>query len=185
MTELAAAAYDAEQEHVDTALEVRDEMGVRDLMLRLAKVEQECTAVAELRDRVVERYDQRLAGLKDEADAIRSSIEAFILHVNEGRKVSIPDAGTAYLTTRNKGGKVKLADASELENWLAMEGRDDLMAFTEPSLNGKVTLELAHDALFYATPDGKLVHRDTGEVIEVPGVEVEPESKSLALRKAS
>lgn len=183
MSELAARAYEAEQEHVDTALEVRDEMGVRDLLLRLARLDQEADRVRKLRIEIVDRYDQRLDGIDREREAIRQSVENFLVHVNGGRKVSIPDAGTAYLTTRNKGGKATVTDGDALRAWLEQDERD-LIEFKPPAYDPKATLDRAHDVLFYTTPDGKLVHRETGEVIEIPGVQALPESKALALRAA-
>ena len=183
MNDLAAAAYEAEQEHVDTSLEVRDALGVRDLMLRLAKLEQDAAALRELRDQVLDRYDQRLKGMADESEQIRGSIEAFILHVNGGEKVSIPDAGTAYLTTKNKGGKLKVTDAAALE--AALENLRIDVPRKPGAFDVQRALELfADECDIHAHPSGQIVTSDGELIDELDGVIAEPETKSLALRKA-
>lgn len=181
---LAAEAYDAEREHVDTSLEVRDAMGVRDLMLRLAALDKEADQVAALQDAILDRYRQRLAGIHEEQQKLRDSIDAFIRHVNGGEKVSIPDVGTAYLTTKNKGGKVKIADVDAFLTFLRNAQPTIVEAATIERVDERKALELLHDALFYTTPDGKIVERESGLLVEIDGLTVEPETKSLALRKA-
>lgn len=185
MIDLAVQAHDAEQEHVvESMTEVRDEMAARDLLLRLAKLTETEQELKKLREAIADRYAQRLAGIEHEKAELRSSLETFILRFRDGKGVSFPDAGSAYLTTKNRGGKVKLADADAFAKWLVETGNEGLVK-VKPVVDAKASLELAHDALFYTRPDGILVHRDTGEVLDIPGVAVEPECKTLAVRKAS
>lgn len=162
---------------VDPTVVPADELGVRALLIRLARVEREADHLRGVRAQVVETYDAKLAALGGEAAAIRDSLKTY---VERHGKVSLPDAGTAYLTTRNRGGKPKVIDAAELWDWFEVMN-------LEPPLLTQLDTRAALDALldhgYKPTPDGRWVNAESGELLEdVPGVTVEPEARSLAVR---
>lgn len=156
----------------------------RDLLLELAAIAAERDQVKSLMGAVLDRYKHKLDQLTDRETVCRSALEQYILQVNDGEKVAIPDAGTAYLTTKNKGGKLTIADEEALLTFLRRRFPQIVEAATVSTVKVNDALALAADELdIIPTADGKVI-TTAGEVVELPGIGAEPESKTLAVRAA-
>lgn len=156
------------------------ELHARDAMLAIARLEAEQERVRELLTSITERYTAKIETLEREKTRWRETLNTYVTRYG---KVSVPDVGTAYHTTRNKGGKLKLADAAAFADWAeTAENVLPLLAFTEPTLDVRATFDkVVVEFKMLATRDGKVITEE-GAILEVPGVEALPESKTLALR---
>lgn len=184
-----------------TRAELDGELGVRALLIQLRQNEAERERVGRLREGVVAPYDVKLEGLSVMDNRIRAVLDDYLRRAVKpdakgSVKVSIPDAGTTYLTTKNAGGKAKITDAAELERWLeelahpsdadvapALESLE-LRALYVEQLDKAAALELVLERFVAPTKDGQLVRKDTGEFLEVPGIEVMAEERAVAVRLA-
>jgi hypothetical protein len=156
-----------------------DPLIARDALLRIAKAEREFEATKETRDAIADRYEQRLDQLARQIADNRRIVEAYVTRFG---KVSFPDAGGAHLTTKAKGGSLRVFDPAALADWLGANGYET--PTKEPQIDSKAALELARQvAHVHATPDGKIVDHVSGEVVEIPGLACDPETKTLAVRK--
>jgi hypothetical protein len=187
------AAAAVEEEYASDAIGELIETGeasvmhARDLLLALAGVRAEQREVKALRDAIRERYDHKLSRLAEREAELAAYLHAYVVNINDGEKVAVPDAGTAYLTTKNKGGKIVLADAEAFREFVTrrLPKVAEAASETVTVFNERAALELATDELaIRATPDGKIVDTSSGEVVELPGIGAEPESKTLAVRSA-
>jgi hypothetical protein len=168
----------------DEPISIRDEFALRDLLIVLGTVQAERERLIEIQTRILERYAGSIEAKNRQEQRIRQSLENYLL-ANDRQKVGFPDVGTVYLATVAKGGKVKVADAVAFEDWLFSNEHGDLAAYKQ-TLDVTKTLELTRDEFgFHATPEGKLVNSETGEVVEVPGVEVQAEHKALRIKRAA
>lgn len=144
-------------------------LGARAIMLRLKQITTEREANGRLLEAVAMPYKQRDAQLAKENDRLRDSLQAFLTQTDG--KVSIPDAGTAYLSKR--GPKVNVTDKEMLVRWW----RDDA-GREVPMTNPQPEPDLSRMKL--------LILDELGETGEVPpagsGVEVEGPSKGLVVR---
>lgn len=188
---VAAAAAEAEyQETEDGITELIDSgeaspVHARDLLLKLHACKAEQSEVRALREAVVDRYVYKLQQLASYEAELRTTLEDYIVRINDGEKVSIPDAGTAYLTTKNKGGKLTVADEDALLAFLKSRFPKIVEAASKTTVHLGDALQMASDELaIRATSDGQVVTRE-GELVELPGVGAEPESKSLAVKAAA
>jgi len=161
-----------------------DELRVRDALLELRAMDAERERLADLASQIVARYAEQQARLRERADMIRQSVQNYLTERNGGQKLAFPDVGTAYLTTRKA--KAKVVDAPALEDWLESSGHGGLVVLKEAPLDGTKTLELMLDEFGWRVmPGGEIANPDTGEIVaEVPGIETEPEGKTLAVRSA-
>jgi hypothetical protein len=181
-----------------TRSELDGELGVRALLIQLRQNAAERERIGRLKEAVVTPYDVKLEGLSVMDKRIREVLDDYLRRQDAkgaGSKVSVPDAGTTYLSTKNAGGKARVTDAAELVAWL-----EELTALPE-SQGGAITeaelrelyveqldkaaaLELVLERFVAPTKDGHLVRKDTGEFLEVPGIEVTPEERTVAVRLA-
>lgn len=161
-----------------------DELQVRDALVLLKALDAEAHRLDDLANQIVDRYMARKKKLVERADAIRASVKTYIERFNGGEKLSFPDVGTAYLTTRKA--KVSVTDPAELENWMAMEGRDACVVLKEAPMDAKATLELLFDEMGWRVADNGLIVDSDGEIVaELPeGIDTTPEGKTLAVRSA-
>lgn len=187
MTELHEAVAAERPEDDDGFLEREadqgNELAVRDLLARAQAAYAERDRLKALKAEIAQRYDERIASLEAQASAYRQSIEAYLVRWNEGRAVSFPDVGTAYLTTRHA--KITLTNAEAFEAWLETAGLPVPMVETFDKKTALALVQGEGGRYFLDTEQNALIDRRTGEVVDVAGVEVEPESKTLALRKAA
>jgi hypothetical protein len=137
-----------------------DEMGVRDLLLRLTRLEQEQKHVQAQFAQIEDRYDQVLADYDRRVEQIRESIRTWIERVNGGKAVKFPDAGGAHL--RKQSARVRIADESAFAAW-ALE-----MGCIRP--DPASARKLAEQRF-----------KETGELVH--GTELEPETVVLTVRK--
>lgn len=139
----------------------RDLYDVRKAMLAIAKHEKAKADRKTLLARIIDDYK-----CADEADDqqiafLRGAIEGYIVNVNGGQKVSIPDAGTAYLSKR--AAKVEVADEDKAKTFV-----------------GYATKEVPD---WTATKKAALAQVVAGE--EIPeGFAFIPESKTLVIKEA-
>lgn len=139
----------------------RDLYDVRKAMLSIAQREKAKADRKTLLARIIDDYKRA-----DEADDqdiafLRGAIEGYIVNVNGGQKVSIPDAGTAYLSKR--AAKVEVADEEAASKFV-----------------GYAT-KVVPD--WTATKKAALAQVVAGE--EIPeGFVFVPESKTLVIREA-
>ncbi len=157
----------------------------RDVLLTIANLEAKKAEAVAVRDAIAERYDDTIARITDSIREARAQLEAYVTRFGT---VGFPDAGGAHLTTRNKGGKLHVADSVVFEDYVKTSLPDVYEAASETvtRLDVKKALELVADELtIAATADGSLVDTEAGIIIEndLPGVEVLPEEKTLAVRK--
>lgn len=159
-----------------------EELHVRALLLELRALEQERQRLSTLAEAIVARYHAKGESLRQRADQIRTSVQTYLAEHNGGQALAFPDVGTAYLTTRKA--KPKVVDAAALADWFETEQKLIEPPYHAPVFDHKTALELLLDeAGLFATPDGRIVDQH-GEVFELPGVEVQPEGKTLAVRSA-
>jgi hypothetical protein len=97
--------------------ELDGELGVRALLLELRSARQEADRIGRLRDAVCGPYDAALEGCSVRETRIRAVLDDYLKRsvkpdAKGSVKVSIPDAGTAYLTTKNAGGKARVSTTS-------------------------------------------------------------------------
>jgi hypothetical protein len=159
-----------------------DEYAVRDALIELAATKAERERVAAALAYIADRYSARVHALKTREDELRASVQTYLERFNDGKGVSFPDVGTAYLTTRNKGGKVKVTDAELLGDHIDAGGLP--VPYGPAPVDAEAALALILDERdLRPTKDGRLV-TEAGEVVDVPGLEVLPESKTLGVRSA-
>lgn len=163
-------------------------LAVRDALLELAAIETRTAEVATLKAQIVERYDEKIGRLKGRVEAIRDSL---FVYVDRYGKTSFPDVGGVHLTTRNKGGKVKLDDAVVFEDYVRVTWPKvvETCVETVEVFDHAKALEIVMDELdVRVTAGGKIVDVGTGEdkteQFAAVGVTVTEESKSLAVRKS-
>ena len=180
------------QDDVDYADALVDESGpqntadVRALMVRVNQLARQAEQVEEIRDAVTERYDAKVDALARQAARLRAAIEAYLLNFNRGEKLAFPDVGTAFL--RKTGGKPKVIDAEAFEKWL-LSNIDDCtrVPYKLPVFDKTAALKLVQGEggrYFIDTGRNAILDRDTGEVVQPDGVEVEPVGKALTLKAA-
>jgi hypothetical protein len=160
------------------------ELAVRAMLLQVRRDRVEAERIRRLRDAVLTPYELALERLSRQEARIREALGAYLKRCNGGKKMSIPDAGTAFLATRNVGGRLVIRDVEAFEEALCelVEDEDVRRSLYREQLDRGRALELLLSR-FYALVDGKLVRRDTGEFEELlPGLELEPETRELALR---
>jgi hypothetical protein len=184
--------------------ELDGQLAVRALLLEVRRARQEAARVTSLRDAVTAPYDIKLEQLSTLEARIRNVLDTYLKRAvtpdaKGSVKVSIPDAGSVYLTTKNAGGKAKVnrEQLAELEAFLEeladaealkRDARDHLLTTDElrelytEQLDTKAALELLLTRFYDVTPAGHLVRRDTGELEEVPGIEVAAEVREVAVR---
>lgn len=162
-------------------------LAVRDALLELAKLAETADDVKALRAQIVERYDAKVGSLMGRASAIRDSLKVYVERYG---KVSFPDVGGVHLTTKDKGGKLTVADAVVFEDYVKTTFPAIAHACTETIevFNPRDALALVIDEFdVKATPGGSIVDATTGEdktdAFEKVGVGVVAESKTLAVRK--
>lgn len=167
----------------DELSELDGALAVRALLLEMRRGRRDAERLRRLRDAVAIPYEMRLDALSQREQRVREVLDDFLRRSGTS-KVSLPDVGCAYLTTRRAGGKLRITDPAEFEQvletlQLSAQQRDALYS---RQLDRARVLELA-ERLYAATADGKLVDRETGEILdEVPGVAAEPEACELAVR---
>jgi hypothetical protein len=169
---LPAAAAAAEREWSLTADELDELIGermaspmrVRDVLLRIAALEERRAQLEALKRSIIDRYDHSITQLDRQIQRFRQSVEAWILQANEGRSVSFPDVGTAYLQTVAE--KVEVADREAFERW----------AQSRRILREVVDLPRAKE-------EALRLLKATGEI--APGAEYVPERKALRIRKVA
>jgi len=138
-------------------------MSVRDVLLRIAALEERRAQLEALKRSIIDRYDHSIIQLDRQIQRFRQSVEAWIIDVNEGRSVSFPDVGTAYLQTVAE--KVEVADRDAFEEWA--RGREILKQVVDVTRAKGEALSLL---------------KTTGEI--PPGAEYVPERKALRIRRA-
>lgn len=162
--------------------ETPNPLAVRDALLELASIESKTTEVATLRRQIVERYDEKIGRLAGRASAIRDSLKVYCERFG---KASFPDVGGVHLTTRK--GKARVADSVAFEDYVR-ESLPKVAAastFTVEQFDIEQALAFTLDELDVTwTTDGRLVRNETGEVVEIPGVEAVADSKSVTVRKS-
>lgn len=171
----------------DQRTELDGELAVRALLLELARGRRDADRIGRLRDSVAAPYDAALERISEREATIRLVLDGYLNRQAERggpTKVALPDAGTVYLTTKAKGGKARL-NRDELEEFVEhveeLLGPNARTLYVE-QLDTAKALELLLESYYSPTPAGQLVRKDTGEVVDVPGIEVTPEARELAVR---
>lgn len=159
-------------EHVDVSVEdgrEPDATDVRRWLIRVAQIEREEGRVGTLRAAVVAEYDARLAELERQREDLRAKTLDWVERFNGGKKVSIPDVGTAYLAKRAP--RLVVEDDDLFENAVTeLTGADERMY--RRSFDKGAAREWAAKRL-----------EETGEI--VPGAAVEPARVSLVVKGLS
>jgi hypothetical protein len=192
--ELAAAAAEQEATPTDALASavlaehddpLHAELAVRDAIARLRTIDAEAERVRKQAALIAERYTSTRKRIEGESAALRDSLLTY-LKANGGKGVSFPDVGGVHLTTVNKGGKVKCTDAVAAQSWaeanLTPEQYEACLG-ERPFLPERLLERLADDGV-KATADGKLVHVESGQLVEVDGVTALAEDKSLVVKAA-
>ncbi len=146
----------------------RQALAVRALLRRLRGIAREHTRIEELRSAVIEPYNDALSSLDIMEDRIRTSLTTYLRTTKTG-KVQIPDAGTAYLSSRKP--KVEIDDEAALLLWWEKDaGREVPMTKPKPDLTAVKAQILAE-------------LEETGEVPpDGSGVTIVPAEKHVAVR---
>lgn len=156
--ELDALVADADSAIKGVFSDTDAEWTIRGLTRRIQQAQAEQASVREQRDKILAVYNARIDAIDRDVDRARQSIHTLVSRLE--RKVSWPDLGTWYLTKRKA--RPKLTDKVALEAWCEANGYVKNVADTRAALDA-------------VEADG---------LADVPGVEWEQESKSLAFRKA-
>lgn len=165
----------------DAPSELQEEMAVRHLLMRFRKLEREEERLSALVEELARPYLDEIARARAAEGAIRDVLREFLIR-REVNSLKFPGLYTPTLSTKAKGGKAKAEDPVLIAAELLNDGLD--VPYKPSVVDAAAALELllTHRGL-KATPTGLLVSPD-GEVVDVPGVEVEPETKTIQLRRA-
>lgn len=143
----------------------RAEYEVRGLMLADQAIERQIEKAGEQLKVLVDLYKAKIEALESHQSYLRRGIEAYIRLVNDGKKVSWPDVGTAYIKKRPS--KIVVTDEKEA---LAVLKREDM----KEAIKTKESIDKrTFDTIYNARPS---LFKDC--------VKEEPEGEDLQLRRA-
>src|SRR5687768_14889716 len=91
-----------------------DELGMRRLLLTLARIDRETERLKALKAAVAEPYDRKLRQLAATRERARESVREYLTRLPEGeQRISFPDVGRTHL--RPYDAKLRVADSDTFE----------------------------------------------------------------------
>lgn len=122
----------------------RAEYEVRGLMLADQAIERQIEKAGEQLKVLVDLYKAKIEALESHQSYFRRGIEAYIRLVNDGKKVSWPDVGTAYIS--KTPARIKITSEEGALSVLEAEGMTEAIR-TKKSIDKKV-----FDTIYNANP---------------------------------
>lgn len=162
MTNEFAAELQYAHAAADTDPSDLDKLGVRDLLIAIQAAEDELAELEELKQQIVGRYESTENRLKQRIEQMRGSVMVWIERMNEGEKVSFPDAGTAFIQTRPPN--VRIVNDDMFEEWARMRGHVGVMTSI-------------------ALGEARRLHKEGAEL--PPGTDLSEATSSLSIRRPS